>query len=138
MWFKAGWNSQSATSCCVCHWFILVGIIFKLIKSYLLYVNNSHYLTFSPLKSTYAVFRPKTNYYFIPNMTFSSTALLLKCDGKCLGFILKNSFSDNEVILKVLRTLYIRLNVILRTFKNVVLMWCVIFEHCKTKRSYLN
>ena len=79
----------------------------------------SNCITFIPLKSMYVIFRPKKNHSFIPNMIFNSTVLLLKCDIKYLGFMPKTSLSDNEAILKELRTLFIRSNVILR---NVILM----------------
>ena len=99
----------------------------------------------------YVVYKPKKNHSFIPNMIFNSAVLLPKCDVKYLGFILKISLNEDEAILKELRTLYIRSNVILRTFKkcNVDVKKELFRSYCTSfycghlwtlynKRSYLN
>ena len=79
-------------------------------------IGFSNCINFNPSKSMYVVFNPKKRHYFIPSMIFKSTVLLPKCDVKYLGFILKDNLCDKAAISEELRTLYIRANMILRTF----------------------
>ena len=78
--------------------------------------ERANSISFNPSKSVYIVFAPKNFNLFVPDMIFNSMLLKHSFDVKYLGFRFNNKLCDDDDILKELRNLYIRSNVLVRTF----------------------
>ena len=78
--------------------------------------GRTNYIIFNPSKSVYIVFTPKKFNLVAPELIFNSANLKRSFDTKYLGFRLNAKLCDNDDILKELRLLYIRANVLIRTF----------------------
>ena len=76
----------------------------------------SDFIIFNPLESVYIVFTPRKSNLFILNMFFNSSFLKQSYNLKYLGFTMTAKSRDDDDILKELRLLYIRSNIMIRTF----------------------
>ena len=78
--------------------------------------GRTNFITFNPSKSVYIVFTPKKFNLVVPELIFNSATLKRSFDTKYLGFRLNAKLCDDDDILNELCLLYIRANVLIRTF----------------------
>ena len=72
-------------------------------------------ISFNHFKSAYIVFKPKKK-LLIPHITFNSEILKHSTDVTYLGYRLNAKLSGEDDVLKEIRTLYLRSNILIRTF----------------------
>ena len=72
---------------------------------------------FNPVKSVCVTFKPKNSKLSCPSVRLDSNILDNISQTKYLGFMFNTNAQDDEDMLRQMRTLYIRSNMLLRTFQ---------------------
>ena len=74
-------------------------------------------IMFNPVKSVCVTFKPKNSKLSCPSVRLDSNILEYISQTKYLGFMFNTNAQDDEDMLRQMRTLYIRSNMLLRTFQ---------------------
>ena len=73
-------------------------------------------IMFNPIKSICVVFKSKSNKLYCPTVSLECDNLVYTAYTKYVGFTFSMNVQDDDDMLRQMRTLYIRLNKLLRTF----------------------
>ena len=77
-----------------------------------------HNILFNPIRSVCTIFKPNSYKIYLPTVFIGSDALKYVSDTKYLGFIYCDSKSDDNDMLRQMRSLYVKSNKLLRTLSH--------------------